>query len=376
MSSSSHFFRVHALPAACGDCLWIEFGDSRALKRILIDGGKIGAYAALRDKVRSLRLEDSLIHLIIVTHVDADHIEGIIGLLTDEQVDAAFREIWFNGWPQIQSNAGETLGITQGELLGCLLGSKSPDKWNYSWADRPRRAIYRDESEPMPSRACEGMSLTLLSPDLPRVARLRAAWERALKQHHLAPGGLENTLALLQQRYRNLFKGPTLGAPADEWQSLLHVPFASDDATNNGSSLAFLAEFSGLSCLLLGDAFPDVVHDAISKVARARNLKRLPIDLMKVSHHGSQDNTHDALLDGIECKHFLFSTDGSSYGHPDEACVARIVQRCGPDVHLYFNADHSRRKVIWNDEHRRAQYRFHVHYPADVALGISVDVGR
>jgi beta-lactamase superfamily II metal-dependent hydrolase len=340
-----------------------------------MDGGKIGAYPSLREKVRSLRWEDSLIHLLVVTHVDADHIEGIIGLLTDEALGATFGEIWFNGWPQIQTHASETLGTLQGELLGCLIGEKWPDKWNYSWADRPRRTIYRETSEPLPLRTCEGMSFTLLSPDLPRIERLRAAWENALRREKLNPQALENTLAALQRRHRNLLKGPTLGTgDADEWQALLRTPFASDDATNNGSSLAFLAEFSGASCLLLGDAFPGVVFDALSKVASARNVTKIPIDLMKVSHHGSEDNTHNALLDVIECKHFLFSTDGSLYGHPDEECVARIVARCGPDVHLYFNTDHSERKVSWNNVRMQERHRFQVHYPGNDSLGISVDV--
>jgi hypothetical protein len=330
----------------------------------------------LKKKVRSLQWHDSLIHLLVVTHVDADHIEGVIGLLTDQQLQPTFGEIWFNGWPQIRDDASGTLGITQGELLGNLLGIRWADKWNYSWADRPRSAIHSTANEPTPSRTCEGMSFTLLSPDLPRIEQLRAAWNKTMRRHDLTPGDLESTVNVLQQRHRNLLKGPTLGTHDEEWESLLRTPFASDAAVNNGSSLAFLAEFEGMSCLLLGDAFPGVVHDAIDKVARARRLERIPVGLTKVSHHGSRDNTHDALLDAIECKHFLFSTDGSSYGHPDDECIVRIVKRCGPDVHLYFNADHSRRKTIWNDAQTRARYRFYVHYPAGDTPGITVNLPR
>jgi hypothetical protein len=365
---------VHALPASCGDCLWIEFGTGSNVKRVLVDGGKIATYAHLHEKVRSLPWDDSLIHLLVVTHVDADHIEGVIGLLTDRELRPGFGEIWFNGWPQFRDEATKTLGVTQGELLGALLARQWPSKWNYSWADQPRKAICRGLSDPIPVRTCEGMSFTLLSPDPPRVERIRRVWGTVMKQHSVTSGSIDNVIEVLQQRHRKLLRGPLLGEAGDEWQSLLKTHFATDTAINNGSSLAFLAEYQGMSCLLLGDAFPEVVHDALTKVANARCLRRVPVGLMKVSHHGSSDSTNDDLLDVIDCKHFLFSTDGSSYRHPDEECVVRIIERCGPEVHLYFNADHSSRNAIWNDADMRARHRFQVHYPVRTAPGIRVDV--
>jgi hypothetical protein len=93
---------------------------------------------------------------------------------------------------------------------------------------------------------------------------------------------------------------------------------------------------------------------------------------MKVSHHGSRNSTNEALLRRIDCKHFLFSTDGSVHGHPDEECVAQIVEVCGSDVHLHFNFDHSGRRAWWDDADRQRRHRFHVHYPQGMASGIEV----
>ena len=41
------FFRIEMLAAIQGDALWIEYGNANDKNRILIDGGPIGAYAAL-----------------------------------------------------------------------------------------------------------------------------------------------------------------------------------------------------------------------------------------------------------------------------------------------------------------------------------------
>ena len=43
-------FTIEMLPAAYGDCLWIEYGDRRSPRRILIDGGISGTYDAIVER--------------------------------------------------------------------------------------------------------------------------------------------------------------------------------------------------------------------------------------------------------------------------------------------------------------------------------------
>ncbi|MFP5462716.1 MAG: hypothetical protein ACLGII_14300 [Gammaproteobacteria bacterium] len=44
---AGEFFRIEMLPALHGDCLVVEWGDERRTRRMLIDGGPIGAFGAL-----------------------------------------------------------------------------------------------------------------------------------------------------------------------------------------------------------------------------------------------------------------------------------------------------------------------------------------
>jgi glyoxylase-like metal-dependent hydrolase (beta-lactamase superfamily II) len=75
-------FTVDMLPAAQGDCVWIEYGTPEHPHRILIDAGPSSAYAALKERLLAARERspERRLHfeLLIITHIDLDHIGGAI----------------------------------------------------------------------------------------------------------------------------------------------------------------------------------------------------------------------------------------------------------------------------------------------------------
>jgi hypothetical protein len=71
--------RLTAVHAACGDCLRLDYtDDEQVARRILVDGGLGSAF----DKGLGLELGPSeaptAADVVVVTHVDRDHIEGVI----------------------------------------------------------------------------------------------------------------------------------------------------------------------------------------------------------------------------------------------------------------------------------------------------------
>ena len=54
-----------------------------------------------------------------------------------------------------------------------------------------------------------------------------------------------------------------------------------------------------------------------------------------LSHHGSKNNFLPSLLDLVTAENFVFSTDGSYYGHPDKEVLSQLVERT--DANLCFN---------------------------------------
>lgn len=118
-------FTIEMLPAAHGDCLWIEYGSGQEVRRVLIDGGPAHTYPALRKRILHLPVNQRHFELLIITHIDADHIEGVVRLLQDAQaLNCQFERIWFNGREQLNKvfdPAGAPLGALQGEMLGMLI---------------------------------------------------------------------------------------------------------------------------------------------------------------------------------------------------------------------------------------------------------------
>ena len=71
--------RVEMLPGGHGDALLVEYGTTSKKHRILIDAGTQPSYPHV--KARLLDVPDGGLDLLVVTHVDTDHIAGVLPLL-------------------------------------------------------------------------------------------------------------------------------------------------------------------------------------------------------------------------------------------------------------------------------------------------------
>ncbi len=63
---------------------------------------------------------------------------------------------------------------------------------------------------------------------------------------------------------------------------------------------------------------------------------RIAVDLVKVSHHGSRNNTSLPFVRALDCREWVFSTNGRIFRHPDDEAVARVVTQ-SRDARLWFN---------------------------------------
>ena len=100
-----------ALPVKCGDSFLLECDG----KRILVDGGK--------DSVHIIQLLDNEqiphnhIDLLICTHYDSDHINGIVGVLKSNKY--SFKEVWL---PEILGSIANTYSKKHRDIFKYLEG--------------------------------------------------------------------------------------------------------------------------------------------------------------------------------------------------------------------------------------------------------------
>lgn len=322
-SDDKAFFRIGMLPALYGDCLFVEYGDSRRTRRLLIDGGPIATYRHLEARLEALPAGDRRFELVVMSHVDTDHVEGIVRLLANQPLPIRVIDLWFNGWNHLKSG-GRVLGGKQGEFLSALIVRRFEEgQWNGAFSGQ---AVVVPDDGPLPERTLAGgLKLTLLSPTPATLAQMSVAWEKDLGPN-VTPGDLDAAWQRLAQRKAYL-PGQGLLGTTPELDRLLERQLKVDASAANGSSIAFLAEFADKACLFLADAYHEVIAASLKRLLQQRGQAILKVDAVKVAHHGSAGNVSDELLALIDSPRFLVSTNGSRFRHPDAEAMQRIIAR-------------------------------------------------
>ena len=333
---SSDFLRIEMGKALHGDCLFVEWGGANGKHRMLIDGGPIGAYEALATRIAALPADERFFELMVLSHVDTDHIEGMVRLFAEPAKQWPFqvKDVWFNGWRHMEEE--DTLGGRQGEFFSALLQHRlPPGAWNGAF----KGAVVVPPKGPLPVVSLAGgMKLTLLSPTPLKLDKMREAWRKDLKATGIKPGDVDAAWQELSATKKYLPDEGLLSSSDSSIATILTRQFKADQAAANGSSIAFLAEHAAGSCLFLADAHPDAVTASLKRLLEERGAKRLKVDAVKVAHHGSKNNTDEELVSLIDSPRFLFSTSGAQFKHPDEEAIARIIDGAGGrPVTFYFN---------------------------------------
>lgn len=315
-------FQIEMLPADHGDCLILTYGDAqgdaRSRHRILIDGGTASTFHRLRAYIEKLPRRERRFELLIVTHIDSDHIDGIVELMLSD-LDVRFDDIWFNGWQHLTPPRSPYLGPRQGDILGNLLSMKYTQRWNRHF--KGGTVVVPETGAPPVFTLPGGMSLTLLSPRWKELRKLDAAWIKVATSQGWFPGEMPPTMSAHRSRMRHLSK----------------VLFGGDKSPANGSSIAVLARYQGKSCLLAGDAWSSTLLAGIRRLVPPG--ERLELDAFKLPHHGSQGNLTAELLEAVNCPRYLISTNGAIFKHPDQAIFKALAQHSPTPVSLYFNYD-------------------------------------
>jgi len=355
-------FRVEMLPARQGDCLWIEWGDTRHPYRALIDAGTPGTYTQIRKRLRALPAAARAFELLIVTHIDNDHIGGALKLLGEAEGGVSFGDVWFNGWRHLPGSGLEEFGPVQGEKLTTQL-VKPGARWNLSFGGHA--VVLGDVGTATPLPLAGGMQVTLLSPGAAQLAALRPVWEEECRKAGLNPARRRPAPPRVPAGFE------AFGPPNVE--ALAASPFEGDDSQANGSSIAVLAEFDGRRILLAGDAHPDVLLDGIDRLLASRREERLRLEVFKLPHHGSKANVSRDLLAKVECRRYLFSTDGTQFKHPDKEAVARVIKFGGPQPELLFNYQ-TQFNSVWENRSLKRRYGYSLAFPGAGRTGLGLEL--
>lgn len=307
--------RCNFLKASYGDCffLYIDHGDK--VFTILVDGGPKSTYmrwnrgrlvaGSLKEELKSMAEHGEHIDLLIITHIDDDHIGGILSWFKDEVPSPDFvREVWMNDDTEV--NISESLDNTAAQAASL-------------------KKLMSDNGLALRSKIVAGQTvmfdwgeITILAP--------------TAIQHNAVAGKIAKAIDEEQKSSLN-------NAPNDNYNKDIKILLSEDWAmgdlsAENDASIAFmLTTKTGERGLFLGDANIDTIINSLP--AKQEKTQPLSCHFVKLSHHGSKNNFRPELLDMVKAGQYVVLTDGSYYGHPDKEVIAQIVDKT--DAQILFN---------------------------------------
>lgn len=321
-------FRLTMHPALDGDCLVLTWGESTELHHIIVDLGRGATYNAIRGQLAAL----GNVELLVISHIDADHIAGAIPLVRETSPPFSPKRVWYNSRTHLiaardRHTSVEPFGARQGEKLARgIVQFHWP--WNNEFASEIVSTDSPEAKQPIPIAA--GLTIRLLSPTDAALAALLPTWEKELANAHIRPFDPDTEDNPVGPQFE------PLGGRLDI-EKLAREKYVPDPTETNASAIAFIAEFNGQRVLLAADAHSETLESALAPLARLEG-GRYRLHLLKVSHHGSKYNTSKAFPKLIDCTTFAVSTNGNLHHHPDPQTIARFLaaDKERPKM-LYFN---------------------------------------
>src|SRR5262249_41746751 len=130
-----------------------------------------------------------------------------------------------------------------------------------------------------------------------------------------------------------------------------------DKSVPNLSSLVLLAEVKGKRMLLTGDARGDRILEGLERAGLMEKGGKIEVELLKVPHHGSDNNIDEDFFERIIAKHYVFSGNGE-HGNPERESLEMLFKARGDDdyvMHLTYPIDEidKGREEDWKKEQNK-----------------------
>lgn len=383
-----------------GDSFLVSFGKENNTN-ILIDTGFVSTYTNdIKEALMSLSKNNKKLDLMVITHVDQDHIQGGLKLIKENEykkVDGIsvrsiieVQEVWHNTYrhlkykypmetmteeterklkktimvnqPNMHENGTKEISVLQGVSFGGYL-----IKDNYNW-----NTSFDGEAVQEPLKKVligEKVEITLLSPNSSKLDALAELWREELitklKVHSLSDNELYDDAFEFYMQKLSEDLGGTRKIASSSNLTIYNIEELSkmeseDDSVVNGSSISFIIEYDEKRLLFLADAHEDIIYESLEEIKGSEEF--LFFDLIKVSHHGSKNNISNRLASIARSNRYLFSTDGKKHNHPNFETIAKILFN-NPNENKLLIFNHRIDKLLClENEELKDKYNYNVVY--------------
>lgn len=362
--------KIRVFQSDKGDCLLLTGKDGR---HILADGGMPASYTKhVAPTMKRIQEKGEAIDLVYVSHIDEDHIAGILRMLDDAMDWAIYdyqiangnpshrkprsvrppeiKSIWHNSFhEQVGKNSGEIQDMLAAQAPALSLRG---EEWAQHAAEEflniatsPRQAALVSRRigakqlniplnpeyggglmfvpEPPDFIDIGSMRITVVGPFQEDLKELRDEWNKWLDS---SKGRTQIAKIRSQSRRDERSIGNA------ELDSLLGSFLALADELGdrnkvtapNLASLMLLIEEDGKTVLMTGDGHPDDLMDGLEVAGKLRSDGTMHVNVLKMLHHGSEFNWHKEFGKRITADEYVFCGDGS-HENPDPRVVKGVI---------------------------------------------------
>ena len=366
---------VDMYPAKAGDAFLIKFSNG---KNIIIDMGFDTTYELYMKKdLRELKSIGSKINLMIISHIDEDHILGAITFLKENLYSSNTKiidvdEVWHNSYRHLQVKKSEALRKEdkEFEILDEIKNSNSiekRDKVNES------KQVSADQGSTLASylykykynwnksfgyeavcfeNKCncnlDNIHINVVSPDSRKLKSLSRRWLSVLKSKKYDFKMTKDKI--FDDAYEFYIKNID-DFKVDENEEVSYVKNKfniealklieaekKDNSPSNGASIGIEIIYNKIKMLFLGDCHEDIIVKNV--LGENKNDCEKYYDVIKIPHHGSLRNNSD-WVNFVKAKYYIFSTDGEAHEeHPSIEVISKIISKNKGNkekIYLVFN---------------------------------------
>ncbi len=352
-----------------GDCLIVHYGTKGNPGLILIDGGPSQVYKPhLKPRLMQIRKARKLaadqpldVDLLIVSHIDDDHINGILEL-TKELANAVderkplplkIRSFWYNSFDNIIGNSPKELLASVTASFGAAgldgeLDSEGFDADTAKVLASVAQGLHlRDDARKLKLPLNKEFDGKLV------MAESKTPIDMGKGLKFTVAGPAKTELLALQREHDAFLKRAMKKVPKPALAAF------TDNSVANLSSIVLVAEVKQKQILLTGDARGDKILEGLERAELLKPGGKMHVDILKVPHHGSDRNMETVFFERVTADHYVFSGNGE-YGNPERETLQMLLDACGDSdfaVHLTYPIDEidQARKSDW--EKKQAEER-------------------
>lgn len=370
---------IKMYPAQEGDAFLVSLDSGSGTKNIVIDMGLSETYySEIRPDLVRMKSDGQKVDLLIITHIDQDHIQGAIEFIKDNGIDQSVievQEVWHNSFRHLQFDKKVTLSNSEKSILDTIIAQNKHAKvegrgnisakqgsslasllleYGYNWnASCQSNAICLENRK---THKFDGFQIELLSPDRSKLRNLEKFWIKELNKKKYGFTLTEDKLFddafeffMMKNTESNQERkviSNSIGLDVEKLSRVDALKNKIDTSPTNGSTLAFILESGDKKALFLGDSHDEIIIKSLKDLYQE---EKIYFDAVKIPHHGSNNNYSSELADIINSNIYLISTNAAKHDHPNIEVISKLIVKDNNKT-LYFNYKHDVSRKINNHE--------------------------